>query len=259
MRFAFDIIGNKEKAVALLGVHLDINEMEAAKEIMKRNKNVKTVLRKLAERQDVYRIYPCKLVLGDPNTEVIHKEHNYNFKLDPQKVYFSPREATERQRVVERVKEGERIWIMFSGVSTYAIAILKKKPLCDIVCTDLNWDAVKYADESVKLNGLDKLHRIKNICGDVRGMKDIGVFDRIFMPLVEKAIEYVDVAFAHSRKGTIIHLYGLSKAGENFKGLEEKLKEQTRYLNVEYQIVGRLRVLPYAPHIDKVRLDIKVL
>ncbi len=258
MRVAYDLIGNKERAIALLGVNLKEDETEIAKEIMKRHKNVKTVLKKLAERQDVYRLYPIKLVLGNPKTEVVHKENNYLLKLDPQKVYFSPRESTERHRIAEKVREGERIWVMFSGIAPYAIAIARKKPLCEIVCVDLNWNAIKYAEENIKLNGLDKLKRIKNVCADVREMKGLGKFDRILMPLVETAIDYIDVAFSHSKKGTVVHLYGLSKDGK-FKDLEKKLKEKTKYLNVKYKIVGRQNVLPFAPHLNKVRLDIKVL
>jgi len=259
MRFAYDIIGNKERAVALLGVDLKEDELELAKEIMKRHKNVKSVLRKMAQRQEIYRLYPVKHVLGEENTEVIHKEHNYLLKLDPKKVYFSPREATERQRISEMVKEGERILVMFSGIAPYALAIAKKKPLCNIVCIDLNWHAIKYAEENVKLNGLNKLNRIKNMCADVREVKDLGNFDRIVMPLPEKAVEYIDVAFALSKKGTMIHLYGLSKEGTLFKDLERKIKENTRYLNVRYKIVKKTVVLPYAPRLNKVRLDIKIL
>lgn len=45
MRVAYDIIGNKEKAIALLGVNVK-NPKKVAKEIMKRHKNMKSVLQK---------------------------------------------------------------------------------------------------------------------------------------------------------------------------------------------------------------------
>jgi len=254
MRIAYDLIGNKDKAVALIGVNAK-NPKKAAKEIMKRNKNVKSVLQKLSERKDTFRLYPCKLLLGDKNTEVIHKEHGYLLKIDPQKVYFSPRESTERQRIAEMVKSGENVLVMFSGAAPYALAIGKKHPDCSITCIEINLKGVEYAEKNVRLNNLKN---IKNICADVRRVRNIGKFDRIIMPLVETAIDFLDEAFLHSKKGTIIHLYGLSNEKEDFKDIEERVKEIADIYNIKYKIVKRQKVLPYAPHILKVRLDIKI-
>lgn len=255
MKIAYDIIGNKEKAVALLGVNAK-NPEEAAKEIMKTHKAVKSVLQKLSERKDTFRLYTCKLIAGNKNTEVTHKEYGYFLKLDPQKAYFSPRESTERQRIAEMVKPREEILVMFSGACPYPIAIAKKQTLVSkIYAVEINPNAHKYALENIKLNHLEK--KIIPILKDIREAKYLGKFDRIVMPLVERAIDYLDEAFLHSKKGTIIHLYGLSK--ENFKDLEEKVKEVARKCKVRYKIVGRQDVLPYAPRIQKVRLDIKII
>jgi tRNA (guanine37-N1)-methyltransferase len=108
--------------------------------------------------------------------------------------------------------------------------------------------------ENIKLNHVEK--KIIPILRDVRKVKGIGKVDRIVMPLVEKAIDYLDVAFSHSKKGTIIHLYGLSN--EKFKDLEEKVKKIAKKHKIKYKIVGRQDVLPYAPRIQKVRIDIKI-
>jgi tRNA (guanine37-N1)-methyltransferase len=255
MRIAYDIIGSKDRAVALIGVNAK-NPKKAAKEIMKRHKNVRSVLQKLSERKDTYRLYPCRLLIGDKNTEVVHKEHGYLIKVDPQKVYFSPRESTERQRITDLVKPGEKILVMFSGAGPYALAIGKRHPDCKITCIEINLKGFEYSEKNVRLN---KLHNIKNICSDVLYVRDIDKFDRIIMPLVERAIEYLDVAFLHSKKGAIIHLYGLSNEKENFKDLEERVKEKAEIYNFKYKIIKKQKVLPYAPRINKVRLDIKVL
>ena len=255
MRIAYDIIGSKEKSVALLGVNIK-NPKKIAKEIMKRHKAVKSVLQKLSERKDVFRLYPCKLLAGEKNTEVIHKEYGYSLKIDPQKAYFSPRESTERQRIAEMVKPREEVLVMFSGVCPYPIAIAKKQTLVSkVYAVEINPAAHKYALENIKLNHVEK--KIIPILRDVRKVKVIGKVDRIVMPLVEKAIDYLDVAFSHSKKGTIIHLYGLSN--EKFKDFEEKVKEIAKKHEIKYKIVGRQDVLPYAPRIKKVRLDIKII
>jgi len=252
MRIAYEIIGNKAKSVALIGSDIK-NPRKAAREIMKRHKSIRFVLQKLDKRQGEFRLYPCKFIAGSKNTEVLHKEYNYFIKVDPRKVYFSSREGTERQRIVSLIKLGERIFVMFSGAAPYAIAIGKKYPNNEIVCVEINVKAVEYAEKNARLNNLTN---IKNICWDVREARGLGKFDRIIMPLPESAIEYLDNAVLNSKKGTIIHLYGLSK---NFKDLEKKVKEKAETYNFKYKIIKRQKVLPYAPRISKVRLDIKIL
>lgn len=252
MRIAYEIIGNKAKSVALIGKDIK-NPKKVAKEIMQRHKAVKSVLQKMDKRQGKFRLYPCKLITGSRNTEVLHKEYNYLIKVDPRKVYFSSKEGTERQRIVDLVKNGERILVMFSGAAPYAIAIGKKYPHNEIIAIEINVKAVEYAQKNVRLNNLTN---IKNICWDVRDARGLGKFDRIIMPLPETAIEYLDEAVLHSKKGTIIHLYGFSKG---FKELEKRVKQKAEIYNFKYKIIRRQKVLAYAPRVSKVRLDIKIL
>ncbi len=104
MRIAYEIIGNRAKSVALIGEDVK-NPKKAAKEIMKRNKHVRSVLQKLDKRQGKFRLHPCKLIAGSKNTEVLHKEYNYFIKVNPRKVYFSSKEGTERQRIARSGKK----------------------------------------------------------------------------------------------------------------------------------------------------------
>lgn len=251
MRIAYEVIGSREKSVALMGLDVK-NPKTSAKEIMKRHKAVKSVLQKIDKRQGEFRLNPSKLIAGSRDTEVVHKENNYLIKVDPRNVYFSPREGTERQRIADLVKSGESILVLFSGAAPFAIAIAKKHPHNKIVCVEINLKAVEYAAKSVRLN---KMTNIKNICWDVRKSRNLGIFDRIIMPLPETAVEFLDVAVLHSKKGSIIHLYGFAR---NFDELKKRVEEKADIYNFKYKIVGKQKVLPYAPRVSKLRLDIKV-
>jgi tRNA (guanine37-N1)-methyltransferase len=255
MRIAYDVIGSKDRAVALIGSDVK-NPRKFAKEIMKRHKNVKSVLQKKSQRKDTFRLYSCKLIVGDKNTKVVHRENGYSVLVDPQKVYFSQREATERQRIADSVKPNERILIMFSGAGPYALAIAKKCKGCQLVCVEINPSGFEYSERSAKLN---KLRNIKNICADIRKVRNIGSFDRILMPLPETALDFLDEAYLHSKKGTIVHLYAFSSESENYKDIEAKVDEFAKAHNIRYEIMTRQKVLPYAPRIAKVRLDIKIV
>ena len=254
MEQAFDVIGSKEKAVAIIDQTEDPKKV--AEEIMKKHKNVKSVLMKLGGREGVYRIYELKLIKGDINTEVIHKENGYLLQLDPKKAYFSPRESTERMRIAEIVKPKEKVLVMFSGIGPYAIAISKKKPETEITCVEINLEAVKYAEKNIQMN---KISNIKNYCWDVRDARGLGTFDRIIMPLPETALEFLDSAFICAKKGTIIHLYGVSNQKEKFTDLKEKVEQATETLNMSFKFAGEQRVLPFAPRMWKVRLDLKII
>jgi tRNA G37 N-methylase Trm5 len=254
MRIPFDIIGSKEKSVAIITDPKLKNAKKAAIEIMKKHKSVKSVLQKAGGRQTEYRLYDCRLVAGDKNTEVLHKEYGYLLNLDPQRVYFSPRESEERRRMAEMVGDRERVLVMFSGVAPLAVAIAKKHPSAEITCLDINLDAIRYANRNVKLNGLNN---VKNYCWDVREAPGLGKFDRILMPLPESALDYLDAAFACSKKGTIIHLYAISDV--SFKDLLENLKHLSHVYNVRFEVLDKQLVLPYAPRLYKVRVDLKVI
>ncbi len=142
---------------------------------------------------------------------------------------------------------------MFCGCGPYIIAIKKANPDVEVVGIDINPEAVKYAEENLKLNKT----KAKIILGDVRDFRE-GKFDRIIMPLAEGAVDYLDVAFAHSKKNTIIHLYGLSSS-QDLKDFEENLKQIAKEYNFKFKILKKEKVLPYAPRVLKVRFDLKVL
>ncbi len=255
MRAAYDIVGSKEKSVAILSTDTK-NAKKVAKELMERHPSVKTVLKKTSGRVETFRLNRCRLVAGNKDTEVVHKEYGYSLKLDPRKVYFSPRESTERQRVAALVKPKEIVLAMFSGVSPYPIAIAKKQPnVGKIYAVEINPSAHEYAIENIVRNHVES--KVVPILSDIRKARDLGKVDRITMPMVETAIDFIDEAFYHSKKGTVIHLYGQSKDAI-FKDLEKRVEKIAKECNVKFKVVGRQDVLPFSPHVRKVRLDIKV-
>lgn len=253
MILMLDIIGSREKAVAII----EKGGKKEALELMERYANVKSVLKKQGGRTGVYRVYRLRLLAGERNTEVVHREYGMLFRVDPRKAYFSPREAEERQRIAALAKDGERILVMFSGVAPYAIAIAKQKN-CEIVCVEINKKAVGYADESIRLNRMKG--SVENICADIKKVyRKLGKFDRILMPLPETAYKFLPEAFALAKKSGIVHLYGISEEKNLFRDLEEKVKTAAKKLKIKYKITNRRKVLPFGVRMWKVRVDLKVI
>ncbi len=254
----YDIIGNKEKAVAIIESSGSIKkDKKFANEILKKSKNIKTVLAKASGRRGKLRKRKYKLILGDSNTEVIHREYGYLIKLDPQKVYFSPRELTERQRIANQTKNDEKILVMFSGVIPAICAIKKKDPSTVVYGIELNRIAHRYAKENVKLN---KLKKIVLMRGDVKNkLPTLKIkFDRILMPLPKTANKYLALAFEKIKKNGIIHYYSWGKK-EDYSRIKAIIKKEAGSNKKKIKILKIVKVLPYAPKVYKLRIDIKCL
>src|SRR5437879_480204 len=108
-----DLIGSGDKIVALVELEKGSKKKtkDVAKEIVRHNKSVKSVLQRVHGTKGRFRLREQKLIWGDKNTEVLHKEHGYMIKVDPRVVYFSPRESTVRQYISRQVKPKEKVLI----------------------------------------------------------------------------------------------------------------------------------------------------
>ncbi len=253
---SFELIGNRQKAVAIVEIpeKLEKRKILIANAIMKQHRNVKTVLEKASARHGEFRIRNYEILKGDKNTEVIHIENGCRLLLDPQKVYFSPREGTERQRIVEKIGKKEVVMVFFAGVGPFAALIAKKAKPKRVIGIELNRNAVDYFWQNVKLNKLDNVDVVN---GNVKQKaKDYyGKCDRVILPLPETAINYLEDAIKCLKKKGIIHLYFFSEEG---KIAEWKKKIKKIIGKRKNKIVDVRKVLPYGPRINKYRMDIKI-
>jgi tRNA (guanine37-N1)-methyltransferase len=261
---SYDIVGSSDKAVAIVEIRDEgaAGEKEMAEQILRDNPSVKSVLKKLSERKGEFRNREYQLLAGDPNTQVLHKEHGYVLQVDPQKSYFSVREGTERQRIASQVKPNEIVMVMFAGVGPYAIAIAKAQPMAEkVIAVEINPDAVESMRYNVRVNKI--AHKVVPVLGDVRDACKpwFGMCDRVVMPLPLGAESFLDVAVACGRPGSIVHLYGWGNEedGDIFAAAEKSISEQLGKLGRKYEIVGKRKVLPYAPGRFKVCVEFRLL
>ena len=249
----YDIIGSREKAVAII----EKGDRKFAEEIMRKHKNVKSVLKKLSQRKGEYRIYELKILLGDENTEVVHKEHGIRLKLDPKKVYFSPREATERQRIASQVKEGETVLVMFSGIMPFGIAIAKKVR-AKVYGIELNPEAHRYALENARINKVSD--RVVPLLGRVEDLAKnfFGKCDRVIMPLPFGSEHFLKHGLLCLKKRGMLHFYSRGTEENPFDDAGKILEKECLQLGKKFRVLGRRKVQMYAPRRWKVCLDVEV-
>lgn len=259
---SFDIIGSSGKAVAIVKIRKEIESKDKviAEAIMKLNKNVKSVLKKLSGRVGKFRIYNFELIAGEDDTEVIHKEHGYLIKVDPRKAYFSPRESTERQRIASLVKPNEVVMLMFAGTGVYGVAICKKQPeVGKVIAIEINPDAFHYMEENIRINKLS--HKIFPILGDVKDecKKYFGICDRVIMPLAVEGWKYLDVAINCLKPGGILHFYFISSEERLFEDAIEILIKRAEEMKKNVEILFKRVVGRFGVRLYKVCIDAKII
>ena len=252
---SYDIIGSI--AVIEIPPALKKKEKIIGNTLLGLHKSIKTVLKKAGIHQGKYRRQKLGALAGKRTKIAEYKENNARFKLDIEKIYFSPRSSTERKRIYEMVKSGEEVLVMFSGCAPLPIVISKNTKAKEIVGIELNPIAHKFAVENIELN---KLRNVTLFKGDVRKIipKLKKKFDRILMPLPKDAETFLDTAFKAGKKGTIIHLYQFAHTDE-FSNLKKKIKEICKEKKKKCRILKIVKCGAYSPRVYRVCIDFRIL
>jgi tRNA (guanine37-N1)-methyltransferase len=258
---SFDIIGSKQKAVAIIELPEGLGDFEVmiAKAMMRVHRNIASVLAKESERAGEYRTRELRIVAGDLNTEVMHKESGCLFRLDPRLVYFSPRECAERERITAAVREGERVLVMFSGIGPLPICIAKKHRNVLVTAVELNPHAHSYCVENIHLNRVGD--RVRAIEGDVRKVcRNLGeTYDRVIMPLPKGAYQFLDVAVPLIADGGILHFYHWATQDDLYTKAEDLVTRAAEDFGRRIEFINRVKVSQYNPRTWKIRLDARIL
>ena len=214
---SYDIIGD----TILIRVHSDLESKRGiiAEALHKIYPHVRSIaaVPLYAHTDRVYRTRDLEVIWGDEDMETTHKESGCLFKVNPKRVFFSPRLSYERMRVASKVMAGETIINMFSGVGCFSIIIARMQPQTKIYSIDVNPYAYEYMEENVRLNRMEG--KVIPILGDVReelkksGLE--GVADRVLMPLPEEAHSFLPLAVRALKldkegAGGVIHYYDVS-------------------------------------------------
>jgi len=249
LKKSFDIIGN----VVILEIPDDLeSEKYLIANAALKITNRKTVYRKKSGIKGVTRTRKLEYLTGTDSSETTHQEFGSKFKLDVKKVYFSPRLATERKRIVDQVKDGEIIIDMFTGVGPFAVMIARKREV-KIFAMDINPEAISYLNENIRLNKVDK--KVEPFFGDVHDVLDhLNVLaDRIIMNLPGSAYEFLPIAMKHLKSGGVLHYYQFSS---DFDNPVKKIKTAAGVRRVE--ILDKRRVKSCSPRVWHVGIDAKI-
>ena len=215
---------------------------------------VETVLDRASKIKGEQRVRDWTVLLGE-STETVHREYGCEFALDLDEVYFSPRLATERHRVVEQIDPEEHVFDMFAGVGPFAIPAAARG--ATVVGTDINEQAIEYFRENARRNGVEE--QVTAIAGDVREVAPeyANWADRIVMNLPHSADEFLDTAVEIAGDDCVLHYYDIQHEDDPYGPGERAIREAAEpAYDVAVETAHTVR--SYAPHELNVCLDVRL-
>ncbi len=248
---SYDIIG--DIVVVKIPDSLKSYREDIGGSLLKLHKNANVVLEDRGVEGD-FRVRNVVHLAGERRTSTVYKEHGAEFVIDLTKAYFSPRLATERMRVVEKVQPNERILDMFAGVGPYSILIARNVDVKKIYAVDINPHAVTLLGENILRNSVED--KIEVIRADARDVK-VKV-ERVIMNLPHSAKDFLEHALESlgSDKG-YIHYYEVIST-EDLEYLEEGLKDQINKLGFHVKVDDIREVRTYSASKVHVAVDLEV-
>lgn len=214
----FEVIGG----IAIINIPhvLEDEKYLIAKTLVSHRKDLKTVLRKLNKIRGDSRTGEFELLLGN-STTTLHRENNCVFYLDVTKMYFSGKMAHERNRIAQKVNDGEDVLVLFAGAGPFLIPIKKTKNV-KITGLDNNPAACSFLKKNIELNDIEA----GVILGDANSAGHLfkKPFDRIVMPIPHGQEHFLNLASSILKPGGFVHFYTFKKDFElaHFKRLLEE-------------------------------------
>ena len=233
----------------------DTRAQEIAEALLACDLPVDTVVNRASKVKGDLRVRDWDVLAGD-GTETVHREYGVEFLLDIATVYFSPRLATERHRVVEQVQSGERFFDMFAGVGPFVVPAARRGATC--VGCDLNPAAVEYLRENAARNGVEA--RVTAIEGDVTqtASEYAGWADRLVMNLPHSADRFLDTAVELASDDCTLHYYDIQPDEDPFGPGERAIRAAAEDAGYTVTVETRREVRSYAPHELNGCLDVRL-
>lgn len=203
--------------------------------------------------QGPYRQRGIRVVAGKEDTRTLHKEFGLTLALDPAKVHFSPRMATERRRVAKAIQAPEVVVDAFSGVGPFALHACRAGAR-RVYAVDANPEAVAFLRENVRRNRADAVVPLAGPIEEV--LPDFEPADRFILDYPWEPLPYVPLAAGALKENGVLHYYEIldrTEREERFETLEATLPKGR---TLEVQAVREVR--GYSPTQVHYAFDLRI-
>jgi tRNA (guanine37-N1)-methyltransferase len=228
---SYDLIGTK----ILIKIPREIRKIEGdiGNALLTLHKSADSVFRDDGVGGE-YRTRAVELVAGKGGTETVLTEYGFRFRLDVSKTFFSPRLASERNRVASTIGRNERILDMFAGVGPFSIFAAAKTVEGFVDAYDINPYAVSYLRENARANRLTNITAHRMNSAEIAAGKE---FDRVIMNLPSGSSDMLEKASSLVVEGGVIDYYELMED----RTLNERRREIERRRGIRVEEVRKVK------------------
>ncbi len=256
---SLDYLGN----IAIISFYDSVskkNKLKFAKSILRKQKQIKTVLEKKGKIKGRLRKISTIHLLGERTKEVLYRENNCVFRFNIDSTYFSPRLSNERKEISESIKKNDVVLVMFAGVGPFSIVLAKHSLAKKVFSNEINREANKYMKLNIELNKLKE--RVEILPGDIKRiakkLSKLVKFNVIIMPRPQLRESFLKEAFILSKKDTKIYYYDFCKIEDTGK-IKEKIVSEAKKCRKKIKIISIKHAGEIAPYKIRVRVDFKVI
>jgi tRNA (guanine37-N1)-methyltransferase len=249
---AFDVIGD----IAVIKIRKELREYrgEIGRAILRWNRKLRVAVEDRGVRGD-RRIRSIEILAGERRTTTVHTEYGLRYRVDLAEAYFSPRLASERNRIADLVRAGEVVADPFAGVGPYAILIATRRRPKVVHASDANPVAVALLRANVAAN---RANVVATHEGDARQvLHQVAPLDRIILDLPHTAFDFLEDAFRAIRDLGAVHVYRILDRAEEGEAAE-RIRAIARRSGHRAKDVRVHRVRAYSPTQHHVGFDVTV-
>lgn len=236
-------------------------KLKFAKELISKNKSIKTVLEKSGKFKGRLRKQETNFIAGEKTKEILYKENNCSFRFNIDETYFSSRLSNERKEIASLIRKNDSVFVSFAGVGPFPIVIAKNSFAKEVFSNELNRKANLYAIDNIKRNKVE--NKVFLIPGDFKKVseklkKEGKKFEVIVMPRPQLKDSFLTEAFKISKKGTRIYYYDfcpVEEINEKVSMVEETALKNKRKIKIK-KVKNAGEIAPYKV---RVRIDFELL
>lgn len=196
---------------------------------------------------------PLREIIAGEQTETIHRENGYLFKLDAMQVMYSQGNLAERKRMSKLGKD-EVVVDMFAGIGYFSIPMAVHSKPARIFAIEINPVAFDYLKENIRLNNVEDI--IEPVEGDCAVVTPFRVADRVIMGYLD-AHEYLPQGIRALLPGGILHFHEAVPEEIEHRPIE-RIIEAAKKEGRRTEIIGIRRIKKYAPGVWHVVVDVRV-
>jgi tRNA wybutosine-synthesizing protein 2 len=198
---------------------------------------------------------PMRQTIAGNKTQTVHRENSVLFKLDAQKVMFSPGNLNERMRM-SLLGEDEFVVDMFAGIGYFTLPMAVHSRPRKVMAIELNPNAYDYLCQNILLNHVEGI--VEPILGDCAKETPQGVADRVVMGMVQFTDRYLQKGIQALRPGGILHYHQTIPSWKYPSAAVKDVTDAAAALGCRAEILRSVKVKKYSPGVVHIVVDAKI-